>query len=179
MTDKERPTEPSALPGTDAGESAPVAAEQTAARLEAELAGAQDQFKRALADLENYRRRFDRELERLRALDREAILRDLLPVVDNLERALAAPHGGEPGAWRAGVEAVHRQLLSLLRRQGVEPVEDRGRPFDPAWHEVVATTPVAEDSEEGLVTHVAERGYRLGERVLRPARVVVARRHSE
>lgn len=139
-------------------------------RFEAELARARDQAVRAVADLENYRKRFERELERLREFDRDRLFRDLLPVVDNLERALAGAHPGEPIS-RAGVEAVYRQILGALKRHGVEPMEDKGQPFDAARHEVVGTAQTG--APEGTVTDVAERGYRVGDRPLRPARVIV------
>ena len=142
-----------------------------AARLRVDLVRTEDQLVRALADLDNYRKRFDRELVRLQQLEREKILRDLLPVADNLERALSSSPDVN-GQWRAGIEAVQKQLISLLQRYGVDPIEDKGRPFDPEWHDVIAT--VQSDSDDGTIVDVAERGYRLGERPLRHARVVVA-----
>ncbi|HZO87823.1 MAG TPA: nucleotide exchange factor GrpE [Chthonomonadaceae bacterium] len=169
MVDSNQSAPPSALSAETTGREGERQAARNA-QLEEELARTQDQRKRALADLENYRRRFDRELDRLREQDREAILRDLLPVVDNLERALAA---GESGNLRAGIEAVYRQLLAVLQRNGVQPIDDVGQPFDPAWQEVVATAQA--DAADGIVVEVVERGYRLGDRLLRPARVVVSR----
>lgn len=148
-----------------------AAANGAAAQFQTDLGRAEVQLKRALADLDNYRKRFDREVSRLREQERETIFRDLLPILDNLERALAtAPNVKDP--WHTGVDAVHRQLLGLLQRYGVAPVEDKGRRFDPEWHDVVATVP--SDAENGTIMEVAERGYRLGERPLRHARVVVA-----
>ncbi len=140
------------------------------ARADAELAHAQDQARRALADLDNYRKRFERELERLRAQDRETLLRDLLPVVDNLERALATADLDAPIS-RAGIEAVHRQLLGVLKRYGVETVEAKGKPYEPEWHEVIGTAQTG--ANEGTVTEVTEPGYRMGAHCLRPARVIV------
>lgn len=157
----------------EASETAQETAEETAQagpQPDDAVRQAEDRAQRALADLENYRRRFDRELGRLREQEREAVLRDLLPVVDNLERALAAP---DADTWRAGVQQVHRLLVGVLKRYGAEPVTDEGKPFDPTWHDVVATTPA--DAEEGTIVQVAERGYRMGDRPLRHARVVVAK----
>jgi molecular chaperone GrpE len=146
------------------------------ARLEAELAHAQDQTRRALADLENNRKRFDRERDRLREQDRAALLRDLLPVADNLERALAAAEAGTPIS-REGIEAVYRQLMGVLKRYGVEPMEEMGHPFDPAWHEVIGASQTG--AAPNTITTVAERGYRLGERSLRPARVIVEKPEND
>lgn len=148
----------------------PQQASQSASPGDGTVQQAEDRARRALADLDNYRKRFERELGRLREQERESVLRDLLPVVDNLERALAAP---ETDTWRTGVQQVHRMLLDVLRRYGAEPVTDEGRPFDPTWHDVVATTPA--DAAEGTIVQVAERGYRVGGRPLRHARVVVAK----
>jgi molecular chaperone GrpE len=165
MQHREQDVTPSAPPAERQG-----GEDRQIAHLEAELTRAQDQIRRAIADLENYRKRSDRELERLRTQDRAVLLRDLLPVVDNLERALTSTPDHAPIS-RPGVEAVYRQFLAVLKRYGVEPIEDHGQPFDPQWHEVVATTQTG--ATEGAITAVAERGYRHGEQPLRPARVSV------
>lgn len=106
----------------------------------------------------------------MREQDREALLRDLLSVVDSLERALDGADLDKP-IPRSGIEAVYRQLVGILKRYGVEPIEAKGRHFDPVWHEAVGTahTGVA----EGTITDVVQRGYRMGDRPLRPARVIV------
>ncbi len=166
MTDPTRaPDAPPESPVSEAGH-----AQEEHAAPDDQVRQAEGRARRALADLDNYRKRFHRELGRLREQERESLLRDLLPVVDNLERALAAP---STDSWRAGVQQVYRQLLDVLGRYGAEPVEDEGKPFDPAWHDVVATTPA--EAEEGTIVQVAERGYRVGDRPLRHARVVVAK----
>ena len=104
------------------------------------------------------------------------LIRDLLPVVDDLERALAAPRrpADADGPLRRGVELIHQQLLEVLRKRGVEPFESVGRDFDPAWHEAVAHEP-ANGHRDGEIAAEFRRGYRLGSRLLRPAQVKVAK----
>jgi molecular chaperone GrpE len=101
----------------------------------------------------------------------ERIVKELLPVLDDLERALEAAHAHEEAKLEEGVKLVHRQLEQILEREGLAPVETDGK-FDPHVHEALLTQPSA--AEEGAVIEVLQKGYRLGDRVLRPARVVVA-----
>jgi molecular chaperone GrpE len=126
---------------------------------------------RLLADFDNLRRRMAREQEAARRDGRRAALLPLLPVLDTLERALAA--GSTDPDFYAGVAATHRLFLAALREAGVEPVESVGRRFDPAVHEAVATAP-SDGVEPGTVTREVRRGWRLGDELLRPAQVVVA-----
>lgn len=158
-------------PETAAKKSAAGAHAAERERLEAELATERDRCLRLRADFDNYRKRVDRErLEAARYALAEPS-RELLPVVDNLERALAAGGGGDD--LRRGVEMILRQLEELLRRFGVTPVAALGQHFDPAVHEAVAHE---ESAEHDVPTVVAElqRGYRMGDRLLRPAMVKVA-----
>ena len=133
-----------------------------------------DRLLRVTAEFDNYRKRTDRERrERAEAAGLD-VIRDLLPVIDDLERALAAPV--DPDAHtsiREGVELIHRQLLEILRRRGVEPLDVVGQMFDPEWHEAVANEP-ANGRPDGEVTAEVRRGYRVGQRLLRPAMVRVA-----
>jgi molecular chaperone GrpE len=126
---------------------------------------------RLLAEFENFRRRIAREQEALREEGRrDAVLR-LLPALDTLERALAT--GSTDMAFYEGVAATHRLFLTILRELGVEPIESKGRRFDPNVHEAVAT--VATDGvEPGTVVDEVRRGWRLGDELLRAAQVVVA-----
>jgi molecular chaperone GrpE len=101
----------------------------------------------------------------------ERIVKELLPVLDDLERALEAAHAHEEAKLEEGVTLVHRQLEQILEREGLLPVKTDGK-FDPHVHEALLTQPSA--AEEGAVIEVLQKGYRLGDRVLRPARVVVA-----
>jgi molecular chaperone GrpE len=128
-------------------------------------------LQRVKADFDNYRKRAAREQESLAARAGERIVKELLPVLDDLERALEAAHAHEEAKLEEGVELVHRALAQILEREGLAPIETDGR-FDPHVHEALLTQPSA--AEEGAVIEVLQKGYRLGDRVLRPARVVVA-----
>jgi molecular chaperone GrpE len=130
-----------------------------------------DTLQRLQADFDNYRKRAARDQEALVARAGERIVKELLPVLDDLERALEAVESHEEAKLEDGVKLVHRQLEQLLEREGLAPVETDGK-FDPHVHEALLTQP--SESEEGSVIEVLQKGYRLGERVLRPARVVVA-----
>ena len=148
-------------------------AERDAARQQADeyLALAQ----RAQADLQNYRRRA--EQERTEAFDRggEKAVLEILPVLDDFERALAAlPAEQQDAEWTQGIRLIERKLRSSLESLGVERIVAEGEPFDPWLHEAVLEEP-RHDVEPGRVTTVARQGYRLGTRVLRPAQVVVAK----
>jgi molecular chaperone GrpE len=139
-----------------------------------EAAEAQDRYLRALAEFENFRRRTTREREDWRRQAQEALLREILPVLDNFDRALAAPpaRGADP-AFRTGVELIHRDFLAALERLGVRPFTAVGEPFDPTRHEAVGRVERA-DAEDQTVVAEPLRGYLFQERVLRPAQVVVA-----
>jgi molecular chaperone GrpE len=128
-------------------------------------------LKRVAADFDNYRKRALRDQEALVARAHERLVKELLPVVDDLERALVAAEEHEEAKLEEGVKLVHRQLAQLLEREGLAPVDTDGK-FDPHVHEALLTQPSA--AEEGSVVEVLQKGYRLGDRVLRPARVVVA-----
>lgn len=140
-----------------------------------ELAEFKDKYLRALADTENIRKRVRQQSEESVRLQRENLLRDLLPMVDNLERAVDAARGGGNGKPIVeGVEMVLRSLLDFLRGQGVTPQEAVGQPFNPQFHEAVDHVESA-DHPPNTVINEFHRGYRIGERVLRPARVSVAK----
>jgi molecular chaperone GrpE len=142
---------------------------QTQEELLAQLAAAEDRFLRARADLENYRKRADRELERRLRERVDDVLRDWLEGVDSVERALALQAGDT-----AGLRAVLDQLDAILARQGVTRLGEVGAPFDPELHEAIGVVP-AGDSPAGTIAEIARSGYSVGDRVLRPAQVVVAR----
>jgi len=139
-----------------------------------------DRLLRTSAEFDNYRKRTDRERREWSDAAALDVVRDLLPVVDDLERALAArPEGGAPGAdaagayWR-GLELIHRRAIELLRKRGVEAFETVGQAFDPAWHEAVASEPAA-GRRDGEITGELSRGYRSGAKLVRAAQVRVAR----
>ena len=131
-----------------------------------------DRLLRLAADFENYKKRAAREREEYVALANERLLKELLPVLDDLERALNAAEEHEEAQLEEGVRLVHRSLASLLARNGVEEIATDGK-FDPHVHEALLAQP-AEDREQGDVLDVIQKGYKLGDRVVRPARVIVA-----
>jgi molecular chaperone GrpE len=141
------------------------------ALLRSERDEAVDRWKRTAADFENYKRRAAREREEYVVLANERLIGELLPVLDDLERALNAATEHEEAQLEEGVRLVHRSLAGLLERHGVRPIETDGQ-FDPHVHEALLSQP--SEADEGSVIDVIQKGYRLGDRVVRPARVVVA-----
>jgi molecular chaperone GrpE len=142
-------------------------------RLKADARREHDLYLRALADFENYRRRVDRDREKTAAAGKRDILRSLLDVIDGFDRAL--PYLADaPASVAEGLLANHRKLLNLLTAQDVRPIKAVGEPFDPALHEAIGAAE-GDQSPSGTVTDELERGYWLGDEVLRPARVRVAR----
>jgi molecular chaperone GrpE len=132
------------------------------------VAALEDRLLRTAADFDNFRKRAVREREQYVMLANERFVKELLPVLDDLERALEA---GEEHAIEDGVRLVHRSLASLLERHGVKEIDTAGA-FDPHVHEALLSQP--SEAEEGSVIDVVQKGYTLGDRVVRPARVVVA-----
>jgi molecular chaperone GrpE len=141
-----------------------------------------DRLLRKTAEFDNYRKRTDRERLQLSEAAAADLLTELLPLVDDMERALnadvpgegAAAYDGAAGSIRKGVELIHKQLLDILRKRGVKPIEALGADFDPHFHQAVAHEP-AEGRREGEVIEEFRRGYMLGDRLLRPAMVKVAK----
>jgi molecular chaperone GrpE len=129
-------------------------------------------LQRLAADFDNYRKRTARDQESLAARAAERLVQGLLPVLDDLERALQAADEHEEAKLEEGVSLVHRELTDLLRKEGLVEVEIDGV-FDPHVHEALLSQP-AEGAAQGDVIQVLQKGYRLGDRVLRPARVIVA-----
>jgi molecular chaperone GrpE len=147
---------------------------------EALLAGAQkerDEYlelaKRTKADFENYRKRVAADVQAAQARGKAEVAREVIEAVDNLERALEAAEGEDGESLAAGVEMVLGGLRETLRRNGIEAVDPEGERFDPNRHEALSTMPV-EGTESGTVVEVMQKGYRLGEQLIRPARVVVS-----
>jgi molecular chaperone GrpE len=130
-----------------------------------------DRLLRLAADFENYKKRAARERSEYIALANERLIAELLPILDDLERALSAAEQHEEGQLEEGVRLVHRSLAGLLERHGVRAIATDGK-FDPHVHEALLYQP--SEAEEGSVIDVVQKGYKLGERVVRPARVVVA-----
>ncbi|MEO8504606.1 MAG: nucleotide exchange factor GrpE [Acidobacteriota bacterium] len=149
---------------------APAADDAAVNRLQAEIADLRDRSVRTLADYDNFRKRAEREREEQRKYALSEVLRDFLAINDNIALALQA--GGTADDVKRGVEMIGKQLRDLLRRYGVEEVAAQGERFDPAIHEAVSR---AEDPHvlEPTVSEVLRRGYRVHERLLRPAMVKV------
>jgi molecular chaperone GrpE len=134
-----------------------------------------DRLLRKTAEFDNYRKRTDRERQQLAEAAAADLLEELLPLVDDMERALKADPGTEAtNAIRTGVELIHKQILETLRKRGVKPIESLGADFDPHFHMAVAHDP-ADGRREGEVIEEFRRGYMLGDRLLRPAMVKVAK----
>jgi molecular chaperone GrpE len=127
---------------------------------------------RAQADFENYRKRAAKEAAAAGQRAKSGLVRELLPVLDNLERALGSA-GEEEQHLAEGVRLVHSELLAVLERNGVEPFDPQGESFDPTLHEALSTRD-EEEADAGLVLDVVEKGYKLNGTIVRPARVVVS-----
>jgi molecular chaperone GrpE len=128
-----------------------------------------DNMRRMKAELENSRARLEREHERSVELASERIVTQLLPILDNLERALQAD-----GDVKEGVEATYEQLVGILAQEGLNPISSEGENFDPAVHEALMTKP-SDEHEEDTVIQTLERGYMLNGKAIRPAKVVVSK----
>lgn len=157
---------------TDPPDPAPPADAVEALRRERDAL--QDRLLRLAAEFDNYRKRVERERRDQSDAATAGALEDLLPVVDDLERALEAPPGSDAEVYRKGVELIHRQMTELLRKRGVRPIEAVGTDFDPRIHQAVVHEPSAEH-REGEVVEELRRGYMLGDRLLRAAMVKVAK----
>jgi len=133
-----------------------------------------DRALRLQAEMENFRRRQQRLAEERIAADRERLLRAFLGVADDLERALSAD-STDTESLRQGVDLTYHSLMRLMAREGAEPVQAEGQPFDPTFHEAVGTMPHEQvDAGPDMVVQVVQAGYQLQDRLLRPARVIVA-----
>lgn len=134
-----------------------------------------DRLLRKAAEFDNYRKRIERERRELAETAAAGLIAELLPIVDDLERALQAEPGSNGAeAYRRGVELIHQHLLDLLRKQGVRPIEAVGADFDPRYHQAV-TNEASDQHRDGEVVAELRRGYLLGDRLLRPAMVKVAK----
>jgi molecular chaperone GrpE len=131
-----------------------------------------DLAQRTQADFENYRKRAAKDASTAGERAKAGLVRELLPVLDNLERALATANGDSSVV--EGIRLVHADLVGVLERSGVEAFDPAGEPFDPTVHEALSTRPAEDDTHPGTVVDVVEKGYRLNDTVLRPARVIVS-----
>lgn len=166
---------------TEAGE-AIIDEAAAAPSLEEQLAAANaradenyGKFLLAVADFDNYRKRIQRDIDSMVSTRRRMLLERLLPVLDNLQRALESNSSGD--TLRGGLEQTLRGFEAVMASEGVKAIEVRGEPFDPRVAEAVGTTP-SDDVADDTVVEVAEKGYKLGDELLRPAKVIVAK-HPE
>ena len=138
-----------------------------------------DQLLRARADYANYKRRAEQDKQEMIRYGNAGLMKRLLPVMDDFERAFQAlPHGLEKMTWLDGIALVQRKLELVLKNEGLEAIRVEGQKFDPATHEAISYEE-RDDMEDGAIIAEAQKGYKLGERILRPALVRVARRTSK
>ena len=156
--------------GAPTEEAAPEDADALKEKYEAELAEKENRYLRLQADFENFRRRTRQEKEELAAVVTQNLLKDLLPFLDNFERALAAE--GDEGGLRAGVEMMYKQLVEALKKEGLETIETKDKPFDPNFHQAVMRVEDAE-KEDGTIVAELQKGYMVKGRVIRPSMVQV------
>ncbi|MEA3432136.1 MAG: nucleotide exchange factor GrpE [candidate division WOR-3 bacterium] len=137
-----------------------------------EIKELRNKYLMALADLENYKKRAEKESEEFMKYANERLLKELIPVVDNFERALMVKHSNDD--FSKGIELIYKHLLSVLKKEGVEAFESVGKEFNPRYHEAVSV--VASKHKDGIVIEELEKGYNLKGKLARPARVVVAQK---
>jgi molecular chaperone GrpE len=171
-----RATQPSADSGAATDEALlSAASDARIVVLESQLKEANERTLRVQAELENYRKRAQRELADERRYAVVPLVRDLLAVVDNLQRAIdaAAKTPGDPSGMLEGVKMVEGQLTAILKQHGCEPISTVGTPFDPNQHQAIAQEP-SNEHPAGTVTRATQVGYKLHDRVIRPAQVFVS-----
>ena len=180
MSEKERPAEdgdPRSAPAEPPAPAEPVEAEPETLEAQLDKVRAEAQrylanWQRSEADFSNYKRRMEQERDEARRMGNAALIINILPVLDDLERALASLDISLAGlTWFDGIRLIYRKLLLVLEAAGVRQIEAEGQPFDPRFHEAVMHGP----GPEGKVVAEVQRGYKLHDRVLRPAMVVVGK----
>lgn len=156
------------------GAASAVEAQERIAELEKQVKSEHEQRLRTLAEFQNFRRRMEEENRRHAQFANEELIRALLPVLDNFERALAAADKNKSfEALMGGVAMTHRQLMDLLKKSGVEPIETKGKAFDPNFHEAVDRV-ADSDQPDNTIVQELQKGYMMNSRVLRPSLVKVA-----
>ena len=164
-------------PSADMPDAGPAAANGAGAALAAAEAKASENWNsylRAVAELENYRKRTDRELENARKYAIERFAQELVSVADSLEAGINAATANSDSALLEGSTATLKQLLRAFDKAGIKVIDPQGQPFDPAWHEAMVAQE-SRDQPANTVLSVIQKGYSLNGRLLRPARVVVAK----
>ena len=181
MADQARQSKPTDIPDVErmddeatpsSTDPAPVLVDEIV-ELRRERDGLHDRLLRQAAEFDNYRKRIDRERKDSAQFAAIEFVQDLLPVIDDFERALQIDAPGA-GSYRQGLEIIHRGLMDMLRKRGVTPIEAVGTSFDPQVHQAVAYEE-APDRQDGEVMEQFTRGYRLGDKLVRPAMVKVAK----
>ena len=165
---------PAELEAPDSAAPDPASSADAASALQQERDELYERLLRTTAEFDNYRKRMERERRDVQERAAAGLLEELLPIVDDLERALQAEAGAEAEPYRKGVEIIHKQLQDLLARRGVTPIDALGTTFDPHLHQAVTYEPHP-GSAEGEIIEELRRGYKLGDRLLRPSMVKVAR----
>jgi len=156
-------------------ETSPVAERTDPTEIERQRDEYYDLLLRRQAEFDNYRKRVDRERQMVSEAAASSIIEELLPLMDDLERALKTEAVGDAAeAYRRGVELIHRQLGEVLRKRGVRPLDALGTDFDPHYHQAVSHEPT-EGRRDGEIIEEFRRGYMLGDRLLRPSMVKVAK----
>lgn len=153
------------------------AMEKAVQKARQELENKDDKMLRMAAEFENYKKRTRREWELLQKKANADLIKDLLGILDDFDRALDSS-GNEEDHFHSGIRLIHSGLLEVLRRAGLKEVEAQGVPFNPQFHEAMGEIDT-DDTEEGFVAHVVQKGYMLNELLLRPARVIVAKKREE
>ena len=176
MTDQQTPQAPQAAAEVTSSSDELAILKSRLAEAEQQVAAAKDQQLRSLAELDNVRKRVEREIDTNRKYGAERLLGELLAVCDSMELGLKAATAPEASAKSIadGVDLTFKQLLAFLEKHGVKQVDPQGQPFNPELHEAVSMVPSAEVPANHVLS-VMQKGYRLHERLLRPAMVVVAR----
>ncbi len=164
--------QPGAVEAPEARDSEIEALETQIKDLQAKAAENLDGWQRAVAEFQNYKKRVDRDRESDKAIMKGDLIRRFLPVLDDLERALRDRPADS--AWADGIELIARKFESILKAEGVARIQAEGQPFDPSYHEAISYEP-ADGIESGHVIGVVQSGYMLGDYVIRPAQVRVAR----
>ncbi len=159
--------------GADSAGSTGVEAPATIEKLKGEIAALYDRLLRKQAELDNFRKRTQRERDEFRQIANESLIRELLPVLDGFERALKQRAPAVPETFYQGMELIHRQLLEALGRGGLEPMETSGQLFDPHYHQAAETVEDPDRRDQEIVEEL-QRGYMFNRRLLRPAIVKVA-----
>ena len=172
--DRENPQPADAPPEDPAAEASAkaISPEEQLARAKADADKYRNNWHRAEADFQNYKRRTEQERDELRRFGNVSIIINLLPILDDFERAFSSLDSRLAGlSWFDGILLIYRKLNQLLENNGVTPIQTDGQTFDPRYHEAVAHV----DGDEGKVISEVQRGYKLHDRVLRPAMVVVGK----